>query len=225
MNRLLGFAAATTVVLATCSPLVAHTQQSASGRTVSYSFQLAGCPSAITFTVPAAFERAQDKQEVADKKGCFARYHEPAGSMECLYQDWKSNAKFPRLEVASWNGFDPQIPPGQMNEKRWTEIRAGLGGIPSAARDDRIMRSIRFYEPSAPADDEALRQRYAEFFRDTPDSAQRVATVMGGEDSYIVFGRYYHTHGCIVSAIFYVAYPSELPQTTLNNWLRHVQVQ
>lgn len=188
-------------------------------------FKLEGCPTAVTVTVPKEFVRAPSAKVAAENKACRYSLWEKAGSYECLLPDWAPETMLPRIEVKAWDNFSPHYTPGELDERTWNAVRAALGGRPNPAADRRQIEFIRRFEPSAPADDLTLRERYAQFFYDSSDTAPRTFSSIGLTDSYLIGGRYFYVHRCIISIQFFVAYPSEHPMTTLNGYMERMAIK
>ena len=85
---------------------------------------------------------------------------------------------------------------------------------------------IRSVEPSAPKDDDALREAYSEFFSETPETwVDSGGEVFEGGPSFWNLERFYYVHQCIVSIKFEAASADGQPASKLNNWMRQVTVE
>ena len=187
-------------------------------------FTLVGCPTPLRVAFPKEFRRAPSAHAVANKKAC--RYSwKRKGSYECLFQNWAPEVQLPRMEVTAWSDFAPHREPGKLDARTWRSIRSSIGGGASGARDARMERFIRNLEPSAPADGREFRERYAQFFLDTPDTAPSASSLIGTKGGFVSGGRFYYIHRCIFIVNFFVSYRSAKPVTTLNRYMERIIVK
>lgn len=174
-------------------------------------FTLTGCLGAVQVSFPKEFSRAPSDNAIADKKSCRYTWNS-AGSYECLYTDWLPEVVLPRVEVKVW----PTI--------RYDPTQPFMGG-PSQARDVRIIAAIRRYEPSAPNEDRALKDKYAQFFYASKNTSPHLASEMRIEGSYVSGGRFYYAHGCVVSVEYFVPFPSDRPMSVLNGYIESTDLK
>jgi hypothetical protein len=189
-----------------------------------YELHLAGCPKPIKAKLPKQLRRAPTGEATSNKTAC--RYTgDVPNSYECLFEDWAPDVALPRVEIKAWGTSAPgTMKFGPINANTREDIDVSLGVDKSTARDDRLIASIRRFEPSAPRDDQGLREKYEKFFRD-PSTVLRAVPSIGASRGHIEGGRSYFAQGCFVSVVFFVPYPSEQPITVLNGLMRETTVE